>query len=112
MARRLSGNAQLLLRQLGRTSKSFDELATRTKIPKKRLSWMLQDLRKLGWISSYEEVRKLPVYRRVRLPAPATRGMRGKGRAPAANFAAINAWLGIGVPGKRARGRRVAGPAE
>ena len=112
MARQLSGKARLVLRKLGRSGKAIDELAVRTQISKTRLAKMLWDLRDLGWVSVSEEMRKLPVYRRVRLPARVAPGKRGKGEAPSTHIAALNAWLRIGVPVGRARSRRVVGPAE
>ena len=112
MARQLSPEARLVLRQLGRTAKSLDELAARTKMSKRRLSRMVWDLRKLGWISASEELRALPVYRRVRLPAPTAPAPRGEGRAPLSHFAALDAWLGIRRPAKPARKRTVRGESE
>ena len=107
MARPLSPNSRKVLVQLGKSPKSVDELSARTGIRKDKLAKLLWHLEGLGWIAGDEEVRRLPVYRRLkdlpalkRTPVPRT-------SSSASHIAALNAAFGIRLPAKRARGRTV-----
>jgi hypothetical protein len=106
MARPLSANSRKVLVQLGKSAKSIDELSARTGIRRDKLAKLLWHLLGLGWIAVTEEVRRLPVYRRLR-EMPAGKRPAGRRAAPASHIAALNAAFGIGVPPKRARGRMV-----
>ena len=103
MARLLSQYARKVLVQLGETPKSLDELAARTGIRKDRLAKVLWHLLRRGWIGTGEEVRRLPVYKRLNAVPPARRKRRGAG----SHLDALNAAFGIRMPTKRTRARTV-----
>ena len=109
MARPLSSNSQKVLRQLGRSGKSIDELSARTGIRKDRLAKLLWHLEGLGWISAGGEVRRLAVYRRLRDAPRAKRSNPLARNVPASHLVALQAAFGIRLPAKRARGRTVRG---
>ena len=105
MARPLSETSRKVLAQLGKSPKSLDELSARTGIRKDRLAKVLWHLLGRGWVSAAEEVRRLPVYRRLRdVPSAPRTSPRPQ---PKPHIAALNAAFGIGLPAKRARGRIV-----
>jgi hypothetical protein len=105
MARPLSETSRKVLAQLGKSPKSLDELSARTAIRKDRLAKILWHLLGRGWVATAEEVRRLPVYRRLRdVPAVPRRRPRPQSKP---HIAALNAAFGIGLPAKRARGRIV-----
>lgn len=106
MARPLSSTSLKVLSHLGKSSKSVDELAARIGIRKDRLAKVLWHLERGGWISSGEETRSLPVYRRLRNAPARARPIRVIAR-PAAHIAALNAAFGIRTTIKRRRGRVV-----
>ena len=105
MARPLSETSRKVLVQLGETPKSLDEIAARTGLRKDRVAKILWHLVSRGWIATDEEVRRLPVYRRLK-PVPAARRVR-RTEAADSHFAALNAAFGIRMPAKRARARTV-----
>lgn len=96
-----------VLRQLGQSAKSIDELSARTGIRKDRLAKLLWHLQGAGWIAAGEEVRRLPVYRRLRQIPAAKRVVGGERKAAAPHITALNAAFGIGLPPRRARGRTI-----
>lgn len=105
MARPLSQYARKVLVQLGETPKSLDELSARTGIRKDRLAKVLWHLIGRGWVATGEEVRRLPVYRRLKAVPAARRNAR---RAqPSSHLDALNAAFGIRMPAKRTRARTV-----
>src|SRR5947207_11536932 len=106
MPRPLSSNTRKVLTHLGKSPKSMDELAARTGIRKERVAKVLWHLEQLGWVQQTEEIRKLPVYRRLR-DLPAAKPQVGRGASSAPHIAALNAAFGIRTPAKRARGRIV-----
>ena len=106
MARRLSANSLKVLRQLGQSGKSIDELSARTGIRKDKVAKVLWHLQGAGWIGMSEEVRRLPVYKRLR-EIPVLRRMAGSGRRTAPHLKALQKAFGIRLPSKRARGRTV-----
>jgi len=105
MARPLSKTSRKVLVQLGETPKSLDEIAARTGLRKDRVAKILWHLVARGWIASDEEVRLLPVYRRLK-PVPAARRIKRRTEADS-HMAALNAAFGIRMPAKRARARTV-----
>lgn len=107
MARPLSLNSRKVLTQLGKSSKSLDELSARTGIRKDKLAKLLWHLEGRGWISAGEETRRLPVYRRLRDVPPAKRTRANDGASTESHIAALNAAFGIRLPAKRARGRTI-----
>ena len=106
MARRLYANSLKVLRQLGQSGKSIDELSARTGIRKDKVAKLLWHLQGAGWIGVSEEVRRLPVYKRLR-EIPALRRIGGAGRRTAPHITALQTAFGIRLPSKRARGRTV-----
>lgn len=105
MARPLSETSRKVLAQLGETPKSLDEIAARMGLRKDRVAKILWHLVSRGWIATDEEVRRLPVYRRLKA-VPAAR--RAKPRSEGdPHIAALNAAFGIRMPPKRARARTV-----
>jgi hypothetical protein len=107
VARALSANSRKVLRELGTTAKSIDELRVRTGVPKKKLAKVLWHLRELGWVSVSEEVRKTPVFRRIRLRAGSASSVRRKRPGPSPHLAALQAAFGIRLPSRRAQARTV-----
>src|SRR5437870_4157667 len=93
MARPLSSTSRKVLVQLGKTPKSLDELAARTGVRKDRLAKILWHLLGRGWISAGEEVRRLPVYRRLK-DVPGPRPVARAARQSAPHLAALNAAFG------------------
>lgn len=107
MARGLSANARKVLRELGDRRKPIDELRRRTGIPKYKLAKVLWHLCNGGWVAVGEEVRKTPVFKRVRV-APKADAATGRSRSESApHIAALQAAFGIRLPPKRAQGRTV-----
>lgn len=106
MARRLSANSLKLLRQLGQSGKSIDELSARTGIRKDKVAKLLWHLRGAGWIGVSEEVRRLPVYKRLR-EIPAAKLTGGRALRTAVHITALQTAFGIRLPAKRARGRTI-----
>ena len=106
MARPLSAASNKVLRQLGRTAKSLDELAARTGIRKDRVAKLLWHLEARGWIAVSEETRRLPVYRRLR---QASIPKRKDPKDRASHFTELYAAFRMRLPSKRARGRVVRG---
>lgn len=107
MPRPLSANSHKVLRQLGRSAKSLDELAARTGIRKDRVAKLLWHLEARGWIAVSEETRRLPVYRRLR-QAPIRKRKDARHRA-ASEFTELYAAFRMRLPAKRPRGRVVRG---
>ena len=107
MARPLSANSNKVLRQLGRSAKSLDELAARTGIRKDRVAKLLWHLEARGWIAVSEETRRLPVYRRLR-QAP-IRKRKGAKRRGSSEFSELYRAFRMRLPAKRPRGRVVRG---
>src|SRR5688500_1956898 len=100
MARPLSKTSRKVLAQLGKSARSLDELAARLGMRKERLAKALWHLQARGWIAATEEVRRLPVYRRLReAPRAPRKTLRPQ---PAGNIAALNAAFGIALPARRA----------
>ena len=106
MARPLSQNSLKVLTQLGKSSKSLDELSARTGIRKDKLAKLLWHLEGRGWIAAAQETRLLPVYRRLR-EVPTVKRSAARVKQPAPHIAALNAAFGIRAPLKRARARTV-----
>ena len=105
MARPLSVNSQKVLRQLGQSARSLDELAARTGIRKDRLAKLLWHLQGRGWVAVGEESRLLAVYRRLRDAPPPRRSE--KSQSGSSHIADLQAAFGIRLPAKRRRGRVV-----
>lgn len=105
MPRPLSRNTRKVLAQLGQ-ARSLDELSARTGLRKDKVAKLLWNLQALGWIALSEEVRLLPVYRRLR-DIPRAKRQTNPLRSQPAHIAALNAAFGISLPVKRARGRTV-----
>ena len=105
MARPLSETSRKVLVHLGETPKSLDEISARTGLRKDRIAKILWQLISRGWIATAEEVRRLPVYRRLK-PVPAARRAK-RGTAADSHIAALNAAFGIRMPAKRSRARTV-----
>lgn len=108
MARPLSLNSQKVLRQLGQSGKSLDELSARTGMRKDRLAKLLWHLEGRGWVAASEETRRLRVYRRLRDAPVRRRSELGK-RSAASHVVDLYAAFGIRLPEKRRRGRLVRG---
>ena len=106
MARRLSANSLKVLRQLGQSARSIDELSARTGIRKDKLAKLLWHLQGAGWIGASEEVRRLPVYKRLR-EIPAAKRTAGLVSRTAEHITALQTAFGIRLPAKRARGRTI-----
>jgi DNA-binding IclR family transcriptional regulator len=106
MARPLSANSLKVLRLLGQSGKSLDELSAVAGIRKDRLAKLLWHLERLGWIAGSEEMRRLPVYRRLRT-VPARRRPQTASRHAGSHVADLYAAFGIRLPAKRRRGRVV-----
>ncbi len=106
MARPLSPNSRKVLRLLGGTGRSLEELAGATGIARTKLSKILWHLKALGWVAAQEEVRKLAVYKRLRaVPAPEHISEPSTKTAP--HLVALQAAFGIRMPARRKRGRTV-----
>lgn len=105
MPRPLSETSRKVLVQLGQRPKSLDELSARTGVRKDRLAKVLWHLLGRGWIAAAEEVRRLPVYRRLKAVPPARRKKRRE--QASSHLDALNAAFGIRMPAKRTRARTV-----
>ena len=109
MPRPLSLNSRKVLKQLGRSRKTIDELAAQTGIRKDRLAKLLWHLQKRGWIDISEELRRLPVFERLRdLPADKRLSISSHGQPPS-HIINLYAAFKIGLPPKRTRARTVRG---
>lgn len=107
MARPLSANSHKVLRQLGSSAKSLDELSARTGMRKDRVAKLLWNLQSRGWIAESRETRQLRVYRRVRAAPAQKRPEVSQRRAP--QFSELYAAFRMRLPTKRRRGRVVRG---
>ncbi len=113
MGRRMSPDSRAVLVELEEAPKTIEQLEVGTGIDKKRLAYMLRDLRKLGWVTVTAFLRKSRWRVRVyglarRVPIAAREATRAHGTL-APNIAALNAAFGIGLPRARLPGRRVRG---
>lgn len=106
MARPLSPNSRKVLRLLGGTGRSVEELAAATGIARTKLSKILWHLKALGWVTAEEELRKLAVYKRLRV-LPATQHAAQPSAKTAPHLIALQAAFGIRMPARRKRGRTV-----
>jgi len=107
MPRPLSPNSEKVLRHLGRSAKSLDELAARTGIRKDRVAKLLWHLEARGRIAVSEETRRLPMYRRLRqTPIRKRKDAMHRG---ASKFTELYAAFRMRLPAKRPRGRVVRG---
>lgn len=113
MGRRMSADSRAVLVELEEAPKTIDQLEVGTGIDKKRLAYMLRDLRKLGWVTVTAFLRKsrwrVRVYGLARRVPAATREATRRHGVLAPNIAALNAAFGIGLPRVRLRGRRIRG---
>jgi hypothetical protein len=113
MSRPLSADSRAVLLQLEEGAKTIDQLETATGIDKKRLAYMLWNLRRLGWVAIARLLRKarwrVRVYGLARRVPPASRQARPTRYAPPEHIAALNAVFRIGPPPARPRARRVRG---
>jgi len=111
MARRMSADSRAVLTALEDAPRTIDQLEAATGIEKKRLAYMLWNLRRLGWVTVAAFVRKkrwrVRVYGLVRRLPPAVREPAPTRYSPPDHIAALNAAFGIGPPRARPRGRRV-----
>lgn len=111
MPRPMSADSRAVLVQLEEAPKTIDQLEVGTGIDRKRLAYMLRDLRKLGWVTVTAFLRKsrwrVRVYGLARRVPVAAR--RATTTALAPNIATLYAAFGIGLPRSRLRGRRVRG---
>lgn len=113
MPRPLSADSRAVLLQLEARAKTIDQLETATGIDKKRLTYMLWNLRRLGWVTIAGLLRKdrwrVRAYGLARRVPPAAIPARPSRYAPPDHIAALNAAFRIGLPPARPRGRRVRG---
>src|SRR6185436_16335514 len=113
MGRRMSPDSRAVLIELEKAPKTIDQLEAATGIDKKRLAYMLRDLRKLGWVTVTAFQRKSRWRVRVyglarRVPVAAREATRAQGTL-APDIAVLYAAFGIGLPRTRLRGRRIRG---
>src|ERR1700674_4267314 len=113
MGRRMSPDSRAVLVELEEAPKTIDQLEVATGIDKKRLEYMLRDLRKLGWVTVTALLRKSRW--RVRVYGLARRGPMAAQVAATTtgtlspNIAVLHAAFGIGLPRRRLQGRRIRG---
>lgn len=90
--------------------KTIDQLAASTGIGKKKLAKVLWDLQDLGWVRVAVVLRKsrwrVAVYRLARRVPPAPRAAPPKRSSMPEHVAMLYAAFGIGLPKRRAVGRR------
>lgn len=113
MARTLSPDSRAVLLQLEERPKTIEELEAATGLDKKRLAYMLWNLRRLGWVSIAARLNKgrwrVRAYGLMRRVPPVARPQRPSRYLPSDHIAAINAFLRIGPPPAHPRARRVRG---
>ena len=113
MGRRMSADSRAVLVELEEAPKTIDQLEVGTGIDKKRLAYMLRDLRKLGWVTVTALLRKSRWRVRVyglarRVPMAAHEAATTTGTL-SPNIAVLYAAFGIGLPRRRLQGRRIRG---
>ena len=113
MGRRMSPDSRAVLVELEKAPKTIDQLEVHTGIDKKRLAYMLRDLRKLGWVTVTALLRKSRWRVRVyglarRVPIAVHEAATSIGTL-SPNIAVLYAAFGIGLPRTRLRGRRIRG---
>jgi len=113
MPRPLSSDSRAVLLQLEERAKTIDQLEAATGIDKKRLAYMLWNLRRLGWVTITGLLRKdrwrVRAYGLARRVPPAAIPARPSRYSPPGHIAALSAVFRIGPPPARPRARRVRG---
>lgn len=113
MPRPMSADSRTVLLQLEEGAKTIDQLEVAIGIEKKRLAYMLWNLRRLGWVTIAKLLKKerwrVRVYGLARRVPPASRHARPTRYAPPDHIAALNAVFRIGPPPARPRARRIRG---
>ncbi|MCC7082637.1 MAG: hypothetical protein IT530_18385 [Burkholderiales bacterium] len=102
-----------MLLQLEERAKTIDQLEAATGIDKKRLAYMLWNLRRLGWVTITGLLKKerwrVRAYGLARRVPPAAIPAKPSRYLPPDHIAALYAVFRIGSPPARPRGRRVRG---
>ena len=113
MSRRMSADSRTVLCELEERAKTIDEIQAATGIDKKRLAYMLWNLRRLGWVAIARLLKKerwrVRVYGLARRVPPAAREAPPTRYAPPEHIVMLNAAFRIGPPPARPRTRRVRG---
>ena len=113
MGRRMSADSRAVLIELEKAPKTIDQIEIATGIDKKRLAYMLRDLRTLGWVTIAAFRRKsrwrVRVYGLARRVPPASKQAVQAAYVLPPHIATLNAAFGIGFPRSRPRGRKVSG---
>jgi hypothetical protein len=109
----MSADSRAVLLQLEEAPKTIDQIEARTGIDRKRLAYMLRDLRRLGWVVIAAFRRKarwrVRVYGLARRVPPAYRAPGREAFALSPNVAAMYRAFRMGLPTVRRRGRIVRG---
>ena len=113
MPRPMSADSRAVLLQLEECAKTIDQLEAATGIDKRRLAYMLWNLRRLGWVTIAKLLKKqrwrVRVYGLARRVPPEARQARPTRYSPPDHIAALNAAFRIGPPPARPRARRIRG---
>lgn len=113
MSRPMSADSRAVLLELEERVKTIDQLEAATGIDKKRLAYMLWNLRRLGWVTITGLLRKdrwrVRAYGLARRVPHAALSARPTRYAPPDHIAALNAAFRIGPPPVRPRARRIRG---